>query len=187
MASDKLSRLGAKSVGTSQEDTKAKLQRFEISVGAALPKAYADLLIQYGTPVVFERDVRFRPVEKSPWDRKDGTQSLELLYGLNGDKQDLARQHEVYTRRMPEGIIPIGEAPGGNIIGLGIRRPATGKVYFWDHENERPITGVMKNDFGNMHLIAPSFEEFMESLYAVKDDSEEKSDGIADVWLDENL
>lgn len=63
-----------------------------------------------------------------------------------------------------------------------------GKIFFWDHEDEREIMGEHQNDFENMYLIANSFEDFIGSLMI--DDSAPDSDdddGIVSSWFSDDL
>lgn len=183
MKKSALVHLGAKPFGRSVANYGNVLKGFESLVGR-LPQAYAQLLSGYrGAAIRFDKDVRYRPMKRSPWDRKsDGSQSLNMLYGLSGESS-LPHQQTSYTNRMADGVIPVGDAPGGNVICLALR---TGKLYLWDHEDERPITGNAKNDYGNMYLIADSFDRFLKALY-VEEDSDNDDDNIDEVWLADDL
>src|SRR5260221_269177 len=145
MKDDVLAHLGAKPLDRPVDDYKRLLEDLESRVGR-LPQTYARLLLAYqGAAIRFDKDIRYRPQKKSPWCRKsDGSQSLETLYGLGGESS-LARQLKTYVNRIPHGVIPIGDVPGGNVICLAVQGRVAGKVYLWDHEDERPIAGVSKN------------------------------------------
>lgn len=158
-----------------------ELIRFERSVGHALPKSYAEVLVRFGGSVSFGRSVRYRPKVMSPWAREDKSQSCESLFGLEG-KRNIFNQMNTYSGRLPSGTIPIGDAPGGNLVAMDLN---TGHIYFWDHEKERTITGQSKNDFANMYLIATSFSKFLGLLHAAAEEPLEGGD--VNVWLSDDL
>ena len=55
--------------------------------------------------------------------------------------------------------MPVALAAGGDLIVVNVD---SGRVYFWDHEREAGLDEVAGN--ANMHLLADSFDEFMQSL-----------------------
>ena len=72
---------------------------------------------------------------------------------------DLEATYQTYFDRLPEQTMPVALAAGGNLIVLNMN---TGKVYFWDHENE--AAPGEQPSYSNMHLLAETFDDFMESL-----------------------
>ena len=81
----------------------------------------------------------------------------------------------------------IAEAPGGNQICIAVTGEDKGKLFFWDHENERDLD-KNPNDFGNVYLIANSFEEFVESLFAEDEEPiEGLDDKIEDAWFSDDF
>ena len=151
-------------------DPAEELANIERRIGIRLPPLYAFLLLEYQAPIIFEEDVEFIPMQRSPWDGEDGLQSLEIVFGLGKDVYSVSHMLDRYRDRMPDGVIPIGEAPFGNIIVLGTKGDVAGKVFFWDHEDEREITGDKQLDYGNMYLIAESLENFLNRLQPGDDD-----------------
>lgn len=69
-----------------------------------------------------------------------------------------------YKERMPDHLIPIAFDPFGNLVCLSIRRNDRGAVYFWDHEGEALVVGAKQPYYGNLSLVADSFNEFLNSL-----------------------
>jgi hypothetical protein len=67
---------------------------------------------------------------------------------------------------VPAGFLPLAVDPGGNLICLVISGTNTGKVYFWDHEEE--VEEGQQPGYSNVYLIANSFNEFLNSLTALK-------------------
>ena len=58
--------------------------------------------------------------------------------------------------RIPEGLIPFGESPGGNLVCWSARSDDGGSVWFWDHEYELAGTAVSR--------IADSISTFFAAL-----------------------
>lgn len=73
----------------------------------------------------------------------------------------LDKNIKIYEDRLPIGFVPIGCDPGGNVICIGTDEEFTGRIYFWDHEEESEDP----DDMSNVHLIADSFSEFLDQLY----------------------
>ncbi len=79
---------------------------------------------------------------------KMGRGSLSIRLALDRAREDL-----------PEGHVPIAEAPFGNLLLVACSKRNRGKIYFWDHEaSTNPIS-----------LVATSFEEFFRSFRAVEE------------------
>ena len=151
-----------------------ELNCIEAALGVALPVNYREFLQKYGVSA-FGELVQFQPIEGEP-------APLSHFYGSkSAGSNSLAKCIEKYAGRMPESIIPIADDGGGNQICLGIKGKEHGKVYYWDHHNEwdeedyleehgQPMPPDVK--FQNVHLIADSFEGFIQRL--------EKSQSVGD-------
>ena len=151
-----------------------EIGRLERQLNIRLPEAYRRFLATYGSSA-FGRDVVFRPARDLPKQlARRGRGLFGFFYGgEHDDLYSLARTVRVFSGRMPESIIPIGGDGGGNQICLGINGTERGKVYYWDHENEwdeedyledygEPMPPEVK--FQNLHLVAESFEDFLNRL-----------------------
>lgn len=137
---------------------KSIIENIESKRKIGLPKDYKDFLDAYGRTMIFNNEIRYKPLEISPWTMKNGYASLELFYGLENDDYNLNNMIQRYEGRIPDSLIPIAEAPGGNVICIGAKKDEFfGKLYFWDHEGR----GKKKND---LYLIANSFKDFIDSL-----------------------
>lgn len=178
MTIDPLAKLSPELFGPPDPDVAVHLQDFERLVGATIPPVCRAILLHYKGPIDFE-NAEFVPLERSPWGGPDGKQALDFLYGVSGDKLSLQRSWKVYRGRIPDCMLPIGEAPFDNLILLGIKGDLTGKVFFWDHEDEREITGDPQSDFGNMYLIANTMSEFIERLNTAPPDNMDEPNHIA--------
>lgn len=98
---------------------------------------------------------------------------VQLFYAI-GSKvdpvfslEDIVEIFKIDEKRMPSHMLPIGCDPCGNQICLSCHGDDCGAVYFWDHENEVDYTVSGDDDYSNLHLIAPSFEEFLKGLHDV--------------------
>jgi len=134
-----------------------RLCNFEQRIGARLPEEYRVFLVDHngGTPV----PNHFNTLGES------GGSRLNEFYGLHDGPSyaNLEDSYEVYLGRMPASVIPIASDPFGNAICIGISGCEAGKIIFWDHdlegtEDEQPY-------FGNITLIANSFNEFLDGLF----------------------
>lgn len=97
---------------------------------------------------------------------EQGTSVLNMFNGIGDMYDNLEKVIDIYEFRLPDGFIPIGDDPAGNIICLGINSPYNEKIYYWDHEQESDNP----NEMSNMYYLARDIEEFLESLY---DDTEQ--------------
>jgi hypothetical protein len=143
-----------------------ELNAIETALGVALPGDYREFVQKFGTSA-FGALVQFQPIEGE-------VGPLSHFYGSkSAGSNSLMRNVEKYQGRMPETMIPIADDGGGNQICLGIDGEDQGKVYYWDHHNEwdeedyleehgKPMPPEVK--FQNVHLIAESFEDFIQRL-----------------------
>lgn len=77
--------------------------------------------------------------------------------------------------RMPEHLVPIADAEGGNYVCLGLAPHGSG-VLFWDHETEEATQ------------ISTSFAKFLENLRPFDPDSIELKPGqVVSAWIDPSL
>ena len=95
-----------------------------------VPDSYREVLTTFGGAIVFDNGARFTTDEPSPLNDKNGYQSLEVIYGLGSGKHSIEHQIARYEGELPPSFVPIGEAPGGNLVCVN----GTGTVFLWDHE-----------------------------------------------------
>ena len=120
--------------------SEAEISKLEKQLGVSLPGSYRNFLLQYGASA-FGESVDFRPMESlPPHVSSDGKGHFAFFYGpkkkVYGDTYSLAAKIRVFSKRMPESMIPIGGDGAGDQICLGIRDPDAGRVYYWDHQND---------------------------------------------------
>lgn len=128
---------------------------FEKAIGAVLPEDYSSFLQQFngGRPREYE-------VAVPTW----GETPLNRLLGLGAPgRSDLAFQTKRMADLLPEGVIPIGDDPGGNFFCLTVSGPDAGAVSLWDHEAD------WESDPSNaLFRVAGSFSEFVACARAIK-------------------
>ncbi len=186
MYKGKFASLSARKIGKAVDNAMVQLKEFENIIQKTLPTHYKAMLLEYAAPIVFDELTDYCPTKSSPLDRKDGTHSLEVLYGVGEGENGLLTIFKCYEGRIPRETISIAEVPGGNQICMCLSGCRTNKIYLWDHENEREITGISENDFDNMYLLADSFENFINSLKKRSEEKPKDDLGIieSESWLD---
>lgn len=135
------------------------IQSFENRLNTTLPMAYRQFIIQFngGKP----KHNLFTENEEL------GYLIVNSLYGIKPEKKynDLNRSLEIYDGRISSNFIAIGSDPGGNQFCLGILGDFSGKVFFWDHEEEVDEDEFKDNILPeNMYLLANDFNSFTEQL-----------------------
>ena len=131
---------------------------FETFLEIKLPKHYRNFLLNY----------EGGRLEPGCFNFADGTLGSRLhhIHSLNSANSynNLVKQLEVFSGRIPSDYISIADDPFGNKICLAVSGKNYGRVYFWDHEFEHDGDG--QPSMSNMNLIATNFEEFLASLFS---------------------
>lgn len=70
------------------------------------------------------------------------------------DDFDLATRIAQYDGDLPEGLIPIADAEGGNLVCTRVSGGRVGSIWFWDHERE--VNAARR--------VATSLDEFIAGL-----------------------
>jgi hypothetical protein len=156
--------------------TDAEIAHIEREIGNGLPPFYRKFLGQYGASG-FRQLVQFKPIRRLPptissW----GGDYLFAVYGKEPKGHtmwDLLARIRFYKGRMPDSMIPIGDNGGGNQICLGVSGEESGKVFYWDRHNEFDEEEYLEDNeppvppellYQNVHLVADSFEDFLQRL-----------------------
>ncbi|MFS0765693.1 SMI1/KNR4 family protein [Peribacillus phoenicis] len=178
---------------TSLSSRENQVKKLEKMYDIYIPKDYKEFLLNYDE-TFFDNEVTYKPIETSPWTSKEGTQVFEGFYGLSSEN-NLFDKIKDYLNRMPDCMIPIGESPGGNVICIGVRGSYIGKVYFWNHENEREakiMAGIdvasddINSYWENIHLVSETFLGFLSDLELINETEKLDVDGV-ELWLDDEL
>ena len=125
----------------------ASVDAFETRVGRRLPSAFRSLLIAVsnGGEVESAALKSFAPL------------GVVAMLGIErGDRLDIEDRLSLGREEdLTEGLIPIADAEGGNLVCLSLRTHDFGAVWFWDHELEGEAA---------MTLLSDPFEEFIGNL-----------------------
>ncbi len=130
------------------------LNTFESEYHLKLPGGYRNFLIKYngGYP---EKNI-FTIIINGK--KNDGM--IHRFLGITHSELDgMYHYINIYKNRIPKDLFPIAYDPAGNLIVIGIFGRRFGKIYFWDHEDERE-----EPSYRNVHFISNDFSVFINSL-----------------------
>ena len=137
------------------------LSKLESRLNITLPDDYRNFLLKYNggfpNPSVF----RFKG-KSGPYTDSCVDWFLSVYKGEYHNFETTFLRTKSERIRLPADLVAIGHDPGGNWICIAVSGPHRGSVYFWDHENEAPNEEAPW--YRNVHLIADSFDEFLDSL-----------------------
>ena len=119
------------------------VMHFEMGLAAVLPDDYRAFLL------------RFNGGSPEPSGFRGGAEVLSGFFGFCQKHHCLLCNYYVHRQILPQGVIPIGDDPAGNLICLSVSKQTIGRVYFWDHE---------VGDASGLSDLAESFTAFLESL-----------------------
>ncbi len=144
----------------------ASVGALESRVGARMPEAFRELLVSVSNGGEIE------PVASHSFP----TVGVASVLGVDrGDHLDLEKRLGQYSGgRLPEGLLPVADAEGGNLVCLSLRSSDFGTVWFWDHERELVGDAVM--------LVADDLGQFLADLAPVAQSQEPSA--ITDAWID---
>lgn len=136
------------------------LRNYESQWGFVLPHQYRQFLLQYNGGLPRPDGFNFKG-------KKNGS-DVQCFYGITDDADmSLIEELESYKNRLPTRLFPIANDSGGNLICISVIGNDIGKIYFWDHEREADTKQAQSPDeVKNIVLIADSFGEFLEGLFA---------------------
>lgn len=139
-----------------------QIEQFEESLGTPLPPAYRTYLLSQNGG--FPTDYLTFHIPAISDDR--GSVMLGALFGIGrrGSGLDLETQVEELKDVVPQGYIPIGADPGGNLLLLTIGTPFQERIVFWDR------VGFLARTTGwNLFPVAEDINQFLESLRHMRD------------------
>jgi cell wall assembly regulator SMI1 len=133
-----------------------EIKTFEEAIGYSLPNCYREFLIRHngGVPSRSQVDVDGQ-----------GERVVRNLYSLVSPARRYPIRHllEMYEKRIPVAMLPVGDDPAGNLFLLELSQGETyGRVYFWDHEQEAETES--QPYFDNISFVAESFASFLDRL-----------------------
>jgi hypothetical protein len=101
----------------------------------------------------------------------DNGSGVQAFFGV----ADVQETRHRLSDRMPEHLLPIADAEGGNYVCLGLSPQGSG-VHFWDHETEEATQ------------VSSSFAQFLEDLRPFDHDAVELKPGqVVSAWIDPAL
>lgn len=185
MYEDRMKELSAEIFGEKADNPAEAAKELERFIETPLPEDLQQFLVEAAGALIFGSFVVYRPIELTPWNKDGSPQDVDIMYGLGEGKYSILENLEIYNARIPDDCIPIACTPADNQILMCIEGTREGQIYFWDHHDEREITGDDENDYGNMYLVAKSFPEFVK-LLEVNEDSDidpDIDDKIESAWF----
>jgi hypothetical protein len=126
------------------------VQVFEGFLGVGLPVSYAEFLKKNDGD----------PPDKGRFEIPgEGDDVIQYFFPLISKNKTLTLPYKIkiFDGRIPDGMLPIGSDPGGNLILMCLKGKNREKIYFWDHEKEN----------GNETMLielAKDFSSFLKNL-----------------------
>ncbi|AFO57614.1 MULTISPECIES: SMI1/KNR4 family protein [unclassified Natrinema] len=144
--------------------TEEELESLETALGGELPEAYREFLREYNGGKPREASFEFA----DPLDGRSGASVNDFL-GIRDDSRDIEACYDVVEHWIPDGLCPIAEGSGGDLVLLSIREDSEGEVFYIDHElpGERPFDGSAGDYPENTTRLAESFDDFLALLYDI--------------------
>lgn len=158
-------------------DSLNEMHKIEKENGYHISSDYKSFINEYGECWI-EDNVYTYLREKPVWLVGESV-PVELFYGLEQNDYDIREAIKTYNEQLPEQIIPIADADGGDLICLDVSEINQGKIYFWDHE--------LRDREQDLFLIADTFTEFIEGLFVVEDDDEDSDIEDINIQLSDDL
>lgn len=152
---------GIKFIECERPVSEHEIRKIEKMLDCKFPEMYKDFLVVCNGGYPSEKDF-FPMLEKTFYGESSG--SIGRMFSTDeGEFYNLIRENNTYKSRLPKHLLAIGENGMGDLICLCMEGENYGKVYFWDHnweaeDGEEPT-------YRNVHLIANSFKDFINSLY----------------------
>jgi hypothetical protein len=161
-------------------DWNAILATLGTEIGVEMPATLRDFLVThpYGVNLI---SAEFRPIERTPWDDKEGAQSLSCLLGIAGP-DSVQRAVDGVVGEVIPWLLPIGECPGGNYLCYGLAGPYEDRLWFWDHEHD----GITNTDrLQGLYPAAASLADLLAGLYRLPDP--ELDSDLEGIWMADEL
>lgn len=131
---ERLATLGTRRLRAWSPPSDADLARLAAALGGEPPDEYRYFLTRFGGVLLGQEDFGVKaPVrEPCPW---GSLVTPEIFYPLiPADPYSIEAQHQTYVGRIPLGVLPFADDPGGNQFCIDVAGAFPGSVWFWDHE-----------------------------------------------------
>ena len=145
-----------------QPTTLEAVRAVQERIGLVLPDQYVALLTSVSNggsvePVIFKDDLDIGVVG---------------FLGIGTEHYDLATRVAQHDGDLPEGLVPIADTEGGNLICAKVSGGDLGSIWFWNHELEVDAA----------HQVAGSLEEFVAGLGPYENTGVQPK--VVSVWVD---
>jgi hypothetical protein len=136
--------------------TRKAVEKVSQRLRLPFPPLYVDFLVARNGGVAVPQKFPIRGC------KRDTHGYVQVFYRV----EELADQARTFRRRMPPGLLPIANDPGGNLICLACegsgKRP--GRVFFWEMEFEADTGEGETVGWRNLYHIADNFGAFLRAL-----------------------
>lgn len=136
--------------------SEALLQQLESELGTQLPGDYRCFLAETNGG----RPAPSRFAMQTSTGSNESVVDWFLTLDPKEDLYTVLEYRNMYSDRIPEGLLPIACDPFGNLLLLDLGGKVRGSVYFWDHEQE----SMDKPTWDNISVVAQSFTDFLNTL-----------------------
>lgn len=140
----------------SEEDVAA----FELRVGRSIPSPYRAFLLRHNGGYPDPSDFLVKGSGRGP--DLMGTVEQFLGIGVEDEYAEIERYLSMYKDRIPADYFPIAQDPGGNVICMATEGSDTGKIFFWDHEEEAEEGEPPTRQ--NLYQVAETLDAFLQQL-----------------------
>lgn len=146
-----------------------EMKQAELKLGFSLPDNYKEFLFKYnGGHPIKDGCPMLESFTKNEYNYSTDIAWFFSVY--DGEYNNLVKEYLAMRKRIPSELLTIACNSGGDNICLSISGANKGRVYFWFHENENP---ELNNAwYENIFLVANTFEDFINSMYAFDTDWE---------------
>lgn len=144
-----------------QKLTIDEIYRVEKKFGIQLPEGYRDFLLSHNGGFPINPKFKFR-LPSGRFSDSLVNRFLAIYDGEYSNFETFFSDYKQHQNRIPAELVPIAYDPFGNLVCIGVSGVMLGEVFFWDHENEKDDGSPP--GFGNVHLIARTFTEFLNCL-----------------------
>lgn len=135
-------------------DSLIELDQIESSLRILLPSELRDLFIEFGSAIVFNKDVEF-PAEKCAYSEDSGRIGVSVIYGPADGSLGIIRINEQLSMQIPKTSVVFAEIGLGNMLLID---RIDGKISVWLHDEALPSRAITS--------VYDSFHDFIDALVA---------------------
>lgn len=146
--------------GSGEQLTEQRIADAEQQMGRSIPSAYRAFLLEHNGGYTETNSFAIT-------DARTGANmrlAVGEFIGINHPVSTMNLDYKLrrFRDRIPSRMFPVASDPGGSLICIVTEGPETGRVYFWDHEEEADEGEPPTEE--NLYFIAESFDEFLNML-----------------------